>query len=160
MQVAENLMVGITYTLTEKDHSDIIEDVKKDSPFYFLFGAGNLLPKFEENLEGLSVGNAFAFVLEPEDAYGLVDEQAIVDLPVTAFMVDGKFAEEHVIVGEYIQMQDQEGNPLTGLVVNRGLEHVTLDFNHPMAGKTLSFSGTVVDIKTPTQEELEAHQLS
>jgi len=154
MQIEANHVVGITYTLTEANQTEVIEKVEQENPFYFLFGAGNLLPAFEENLKGLAVGSSFSFLLEPEEAYGSVDEQAIVNLPVSSFMVDGRFAEEHVVVGEYIQMQDQEGNPLMGKVVKRGLEEVTIDFNHPMAGKNLAFSGEVVSVREATSEEL------
>jgi FKBP-type peptidyl-prolyl cis-trans isomerase SlyD len=155
MQIDANHVVGITYTLTEANQTEVIEKVEQENPFYFLFGAGNLLPAFEDNLKGLEVGNSFSFSLNPEEAYGPVDSAAIVDLPVSAFMVDGRFAEEHVVVGEFIQMQDQDGNPLMGKVVTRGLDAVTIDFNHPMAGKQLAFSGEVVSVRAATEDELK-----
>jgi FKBP-type peptidyl-prolyl cis-trans isomerase SlyD len=154
MHIQNDLVVGISYTLRENGNEDIIESVKAEKPFYFLFGSGNLLPAFEEALEGKAKGEDFQFVLSAEEAYGPVDENAVVDLPVSAFMIDGKFAEEHVIVGELIQMQDPEGNPLMGKVVKRGLDAVTIDFNHPMAGKELNFSGTVIEVREATEEEM------
>ncbi len=156
MHIQNDLVVGISYTLRENGHEDIIESVQAEQPFYFLFGSGNLLPAFEEALEGKAQGEDFQFVLTADQAYGQIDENAVVDLPVSAFMIDGKFAEEHVKEGELIQMQDPEGNPLMGKVMKRGLDAVTIDFNHPMAGKELNFSGTVVDVREATEEE-KAH---
>lgn len=154
MQIAPNKVVGISYTLKEEGLTDVIETVNASDPFYFLFGAGNLLPAFEEALQGLEVGSAFDFVLTAENAYGLPDEDAIMELPATIFMIDGRFAEEYVVVGEMIQLQDNMGNPLIGKVLKRGLETVTIDFNHPMAGKNLHFAGSVEAIRDASPEEL------
>jgi FKBP-type peptidyl-prolyl cis-trans isomerase SlyD len=155
MQIAPNKVVAITYTLKEEGASEVIETVSATDPFYFLFGSGNLLPAFEEALSGLEVGNHFDFILPAENAYGLLDETAVVDLPISIFMIDGRFAEEYVVVGEMIQLQDNQGNPLMGKVLNRGLETVTIDFNHPMAGKSLHFVGAVQAIRDASSEELE-----
>jgi FKBP-type peptidyl-prolyl cis-trans isomerase SlyD len=155
MKTASNHVVGISYQLTEKGSDELIEKVTPDDPFVFLMGAGNLLEAFEEKLTGLSVGDTFDFILESEDAYGPVDENAIVKVPVEAFFINGRFAEELVVVGKPIRMQDQYGNPLIGRVKERGLENVTIDFNHPMAGKALHFRGEIVSIRPATEEELE-----
>lgn len=155
MNIEKDAVVGITYTLKEANSGDVVETVTEAQPFYFLFGFGNLLEEFEGNLQGKRSGDSFDFKLSPEQAYGLVDSTAIVDLPVSAFMIQGRFAEEYVKEGEIIQMQDPEGNALPGRVLKRGLETVTIDFNHPMAGKHLHFAGTVVEVRSATEEELD-----
>jgi FKBP-type peptidyl-prolyl cis-trans isomerase SlyD len=155
MNIEKDAVVGITYTLKEANSGELVETVTEAQPFYFLFGSGNLLDDFEGQLQGKLAGESFDFQLSPERAYGLMDAEAVVDLPVSAFMIQGRFAEEFVKEGETIQMQDPEGNALAGKVVKRGLEMVTIDFNHPMAGKHLHFTGTVVEVRAATEEELD-----
>jgi FKBP-type peptidyl-prolyl cis-trans isomerase SlyD len=70
------------------------------------------------------------------------------------FMVDGKFDSELVAIGKVLTMQDQDGNPLEGLIVEIGDEKVKMDFNHPLAGKNLHFSGTVLEVRSASHEEL------
>jgi len=155
MNIEQDAVVGISYTLKEVNTGDLVETVADSHPFYFLFGAGNLLDEFEGHLHGKAAGDAFDFQLSPEQAYGLIDQDAVVDLPISAFMIQGRFAEEYVKEGETIQMQDPDGNALPGKVVKRGLETVTIDFNHPMAGKHLHFTGKVMEVRAATSEELD-----
>ena len=155
MIIENDVVVGIAYTLREAGGGSLVETVTEVQPFYFLFGSGHLLDEFESRLHGKVSGHSFDFQLSPEQAYGLVDEDSVVDLPLTAFMIKGRFAEEYVKEGEAIQMQDPDGNALPGRVVKRGPEAVTVDFNHPMAGKHLHFSGKVVEVRAATEEELE-----
>lgn len=155
MKAEPNHVVGISYTLTEMGSDSIIEQVKKEDPFVFLLGAGNLLEAFEANIINLSEGDTFDFTLDAEQAYGTMDEKAVVDVPIDVFIVNGKFMEDVVQVGKPVRLQDQHGNPLVGTVLERGLEHVKIDFNHPMAGKSLHFHGEVVSIRPATAEELD-----
>jgi len=155
MKTAPNHVVGITYTLTEKGSADIIEQVRKEDPFVFLLGSGNLLEAFETNITDLAIGDSFDFTLEADQAYGEVDENAIVNVPVDVFIVNGKFMEDLVQVGKPVRLQDQNGNPLIGTVLERGIEQIKIDFNHPMAGKALHFKGEVVSVRPATAEELD-----
>lgn len=155
MKTSANHVVSISYKLTEQGSDETVELVTGEDPFVFLLGSGNLLEAFERNLTGLEAGQTFDFILTSQEAYGDPDQEAIVKIPVDAFMIDGKFAEDLVVVGQPIRMQDQTGNPLVGMVIERGLEAVTIDFNHPMAGKALHFRGEVISIRQATEEELE-----
>lgn len=155
MIIDQNHVVAISYTLREKDSPEIIEKVEETDPFVFLFGAGNLLEKFEANLSGKTVGDNFDFVLVATDAYGIMEAEAIVDVPIEVFMQDGKLMEDLVIPGRQVRLVDQQGNPLTGIVLERGLEKIKIDFNHPMAGKDLHFTGKVLQIRPATQEEID-----
>ena len=80
MIVEKNKVVSLSYEL--KVRGETVEKVDTDSPLIFLFGAGNLLPKFEENLSGLKINDGFEFELVSTDAYGPVNEEAVVDVPV------------------------------------------------------------------------------
>ena len=154
MIIAENHVVAISYTLKEMGSDNIIEKVEISDPFVFLFGAGNLLEKFEENLSGKAIGEEFDFILLAPDAYGTLEADAIVDVPIEVFMSNGKLMEDIVIPGKQVRLVDQQGNPLTGIVLERGLEKIKIDFNHPMAGKDLHFAGKVVEVRKATDEEI------
>jgi FKBP-type peptidyl-prolyl cis-trans isomerase SlyD len=97
----------------------------------------------------------FQFELSSTEAYGEVDENAIVDVPKSAFMVNGAVDENLLQVGNTIPMQDTAGNRMNGRVTNLSDSSVTMDFNHPLAGQQLHFSGTVAELRQATQEEIE-----
>ena len=80
---------------------------------------------------------------------------AIVDLPKNIFMVDGKLAEDILFVGSQVPMSDNQGNRMMGIVKEVGDETVKMDFNHPMAGKTLNFDVEVVSVRDVTPEDLQ-----
>ena len=153
MIVEKNKVVSLSYEL--KVGGETVETVGADSPLMFLFGAGNLLPKFEENLSGLKLDDGFDFELGSAEAYGPVNEDAIVDVPLQAFAVDGEIDREILKVGNHIPMLDQSGNRLNGIVMKFDDEFVTMDFNHPLAGNDLHFSGKVVEIRDASADELE-----
>jgi FKBP-type peptidyl-prolyl cis-trans isomerase SlyD len=153
MIVEKNKVVSLSYEL--KVAGETVETVGADSPLMFLFGAGNLLPKFEENLSGLKINEGFDFELVSDDAYGPVNNEAIVDVPLQAFAVDGDVDRGMLQEGNHIPMMDQAGNRLNGMVVKFDDEYVTMDFNHPLAGNDLHFSGTVVEIREASTDELE-----
>ncbi len=98
MIVEKNKVVSLSYEL--KVEGETVETVGTDSPLMFLFGTGNLLPKFEENLNGLKLNDVFDFSLVSTDAYGPVADDAIVDVPLQAFAVDGEIDREMLKVGQ------------------------------------------------------------
>lgn len=155
MNIDKNHVVAISYTLKEKESDVVIENVDAREPFIFLFGHGSLLEKFEENLSGKAKGDDFDFVLSAIEAYGILEADAIVDVPIEVFMQNGKLMEDIVIPGKQVRLVDQQGNPLSGIVLEKGLEKIKIDFNHPMAGKDLHFTGQVIEVRIATKEELE-----
>ena len=94
---------------------EVIESVDRNSPLTFVFGNGSLLPKFEDNLAGLKVGDIFDFNLVSEDAYGAYDESSIIKVPLHAFEIDGKVDYNLIKIGNKIPMQDSEGHRLQEL---------------------------------------------
>lgn len=155
MIAEKNNVVSIVYELRSgSKEGDVVEALTTDNPLTFLFGTGGLLPKFEENLGGLSAGDPFEFLLNSEDAYGPVVESAIVHVPKTVFEVDGKLNEELMQIGSTVPMMDAEGRRLNGKVIAVEGDAVKMDFNHPMAGNDLHFRGTITEIRNATEEEL------
>lgn len=164
MIVTKDRIVSLTYELRlDNQDGDLLESIKADTPLTFLYGSGKLLPKFEENLKGLAVGDEFEFQLEKDDAYGNYQKESIINVPVSAFEVNGKVDENLLKKGNTIPMQDRSGNRLNGIVVDVTEAHVSMDFNHPLAGKNLHFTGNITNIREATEEELthgHAHQSS
>lgn len=156
MKVGNQKVVSLTYELRQKDASgELIQKVEKDRPFVYLFGVGGLLPKFEESLSGLEAGNEFSFELSAKEGYGEHNAEAIIDLDKKIFEVEGKIDENLLLVGNQITMQDQNGNPLDGVVLEIGDDKVKMDFNHPLAGMDLHFSGNILEVREASKEELD-----
>lgn len=152
MQVAQNKMVSVDYTLTVD--GQVADQSRPGQPLEFIFGTGMLLPKFEEAILGKEPGEKVAFQLAPEDGYGIFHPEAVVDLPKEIFMVDGVLAEDILFVGSQVPMADKDGNRMLGTIKEVGEQTVKMDFNHPMAGKTLNFEVEVVAVRDVTPEDL------
>jgi len=156
MIISNNKVVTLTYQLrVDNNQGDIVETVQEDKPFVFLYGAGLMLPKFEENLNGLKSGDNFEFTLKCDDAYGQASEDAVVELPKNIFEVDGSIEEGLLEEGNVIPMQNNEGHKFNGVVVEVNEDMVTMDFNHPLAGDDLHFTGKIIDIREATPEEVD-----
>lgn len=155
MIAEKNNVVSIVYELRSgSKEGEVVESLNNENPLTFLFGTGGLLPKFEENLSGLTNGDGFEFLLGLEDAYGPVVENAIVQVPQTVFEVEGEIDESMMKVGNTIPMMDAEGRRMNGIVIAIEEDAVKMDFNHPMAGNDLHFKGQVTDVRNATDEEL------
>ncbi len=155
MEIGNHSVVTLTYELRENDaNGDLIQKVEKDNPFVYLAGAGSLLPEFENNLQGLRAGNTFSFGLLPENGYGELDETAIVELPKKMFELDGVIEDGLLNVGNQITMEDNHGNPVDGIVLEVLDDVIKMDFNHPLAGLELHFSGEIMNVRQATEEEI------
>ena len=156
MKISKNKVVTLTYSLHLNDkNGELVQKVTSEKPFVHLFGVGNLLPAFENNLDGLEAGNNFGFHLASDEAYGKQTDEAIIELDKNIFEVDGKIDEEILAVGKMLTMQDQKGNPLEGRVLAIKDKKVIMDFNHPLAGENLYFSGDIIDVRDSSKEEME-----
>ena len=160
MVIDNNLFVAVSYTLIvgENDgNATVMETAPKDKPFVFTFGLGMVLPKFEENLKGKAVGDAFNFTLTPEEAYGDFEEGRVVELSLDIFKNDkGEIDSTQVAVDHTLQMMDAEGNTMLGTITAINGDKVTMDFNHPLAGEHLHFVGEVIEVREATAEEMAA----
>lgn len=152
MNVSKNKVVSISYEL--KVDGDLIDAAQAENPLVFLYGHGQLLPLFEDNIKDLSEGDSFEFMIPGKDGYGEVNDQAIVELPKEIFVIDGELQNDLLVIGNRIPMRDSEGNALDGTVVKVTDNSVVMDFNHPLAGKDLYFTGKVEAIREATAEEI------
>ena len=157
MTIAKDKMVSVTYELKlDGKEGDIFEKAGKDSPLIFLFGSGMMLPAFESGLAEMNNGDKFEISIPAVDAYGEVNEEAIVELPKSIFMVDGKIDEELITPGNAVPMMSTSGQRMEGIVVSVDENTVQMDFNHPLAGEDLHFTGEVLEFRDATPEELSA----
>ena len=156
MNISKNKVVSLSYELRHNDKDGkVIQTVGEGSPLEFIFGTNSLLPVFERNVENMKAGDKYAFHLPCEDAYGAKIEDAVVEIPKTAFVVDDKIDDTVVYEGNTLSMTDTEGNRMNGVIVKIKDETIVMDFNHPLAGVNLYFSGTIVSVREATPEELK-----
>ena len=152
MKIQPQHVVSLTYDLYVKQDSgaeDLVESATEEQPLTFLFGVGQMLPKFEENLSALSTNDTYDFKLTAEEAYGEHDEEAVANLPIEMFQ--GADLPE---VGAILPLQDNQGNHFQGQVVSVAEDSVIVDLNHPMAGQPLHFKGKILNVRPATPEEL------
>nr|MBX2840608.1 peptidylprolyl isomerase [Flammeovirgaceae bacterium] len=111
---------------------------------------------FETYLKGKTVGDEFDFSVPSDEAYGPINEEAVVAVDRNNLNFPTKEQEDEMLqIGRTLPMQDQEGNPLNGLIQEITEEYVRMDFNHPLAGVNLHFSGKVLEVREASQEEIE-----
>lgn len=156
MKAEKNNVVSLTYELriTGKD-GEVIDAANENQPLDFIYGSGMMLPKFEENLTNLKADDTFDFMLKAEEGYGIRNEENVADVPMNVFQQDGKIEEGLLTVGNVIPLQDQEGNRFNGQVISLTDDTVKLDFNHPLAGESLYFTGKILTVRDATKQELE-----
>jgi len=140
MSVQKNSKIKFHYSVAIEDGT-IVDSTIDESPLEVQLGSGELLPKLEEGLVGMAQGEEKQITLLPEDAFGPVLEDAITDIPRGNIELD-----ESVEEGMYIDLSDEKEQMYRGLVKEMNDEFVTIDFNHPLAGKTLTFSVKVEEI--------------
>ncbi len=151
MKIQANSVVALTYDLYTKENGEevFVEKADEQNPLVFLYNVGMMLPKFEENLAGLSAGDAYDFHLVADDAYGSKDENAIAELPLEMF---GEV--EKPEAGAILPLQDNEGNQFRATVKEVSDTVVIVDLNHPMAGQDLHFIGKILSVREATDDEL------
>jgi len=155
LEIGKYAMVTLTYDLrVDDENGEVVEQATETQPLQFLYGAGAMLPKFESQLAGLREGEPFTIKLSANDAYGEVNEEAVVELPKHVFLVSGKFDDELIKIGNTVPMMSSNGQRLNGLVLEVNEEVVTMDFNHPLAGEDLFFAGKVMAVREASDEEV------
>jgi FKBP-type peptidyl-prolyl cis-trans isomerase SlyD len=155
LEIGKYAMVTLTYNLhVDDENGEMIEQATETQPLEFLYGAGAMLPKFESQLAGLREGEPFTIKLNKNDAYGDLNEEAVVELPKHVFLVDGKFDDELIQVGNTVPMMSSNGQRLNGLVLEVNEEIIKMDFNHPLAGEDLFFAGKVLAVREASDEEV------
>jgi FKBP-type peptidyl-prolyl cis-trans isomerase SlyD len=158
MNISKDTVVAVNYHLTSSvdgGAENLVEQTSEEHPFVFLYGSGSLIPDFEKELLGKKAGDTFDFRIEAAKAYGVKEQDYLIKVNKESFYVDGKFDDTRVQVGNELEMNDAEGNVLIGVVTTIGIEDVTMDFNHPLAGHDLHFVGSVLEVRAASAEEIQ-----
>ena len=156
--VQYNKQINLNYALRNGSaEGPVIESTYDSKPLSFVYGKGKMLPMFEQRIAGLDEGDAFEFTIKSVDAYGEPQEGAVMDLPLSTFEANGKVDYEMIKVGNLVPMQDSRGQRMDGLVKEVTDEIVKMDFNHPLAGIDLHFSGEILAITEPEVEMAHEH---
>jgi FKBP-type peptidyl-prolyl cis-trans isomerase SlyD len=143
MQITKNKVAGIHYTLRDNTGT-IIDTSDGREPLYYLHGAGNLIAGMEEGLEGKAKGDKFQLTISPDKGYGEKDPGMTQQVPRSAF------GNQEVKKG--MKFSTDRGAVVT--VTDVGLDSVTVDANHPLAGVELNFAVEVMEVRNATDEEL------
>lgn len=146
--IQDDLVVSLAYTLTSE--GKIVETATADDPLDYLHGAENIVPGLESALTGKRVGDKFTITLAPEDAYGDYDEE-----DTETFSKDEIPEADTLHVGMVILLEDEDGYQFEATVSEVTADEVMLDFNPPLAGKTVTYDVEVVAIREADEEELE-----
>ena len=141
MNVKKNNKVKVHYTGTLADGS-VFDKSKPEEPLEFTVGSGQMIPGFDAALEGMVLNEEKEFTINAEDAYGERDDSLTTEIPESSIR-EGFTAEEGMTIG----LQDESGRTIPATVTAVTPAGITVDFNHPMAGKDLTFAIKVVGIE-------------
>lgn len=144
--IAKDTAVRFNYIL--KDENGNVIDQSQGEPLAYLHGHNNIIPGLEKELEGKSAGDSLTAVIQPADAYGEYQEQAVQKVPRANFQ-----GVDDIQPGMQFQ-SEAEGQVMLVTVTDVNDDTVTVDANHPLAGKTLSFDVEVVEVRAATEDEL------
>jgi len=145
---SENCVVGIEYEVKEAGTTEVVDSNKGGEPLEFIIGKGQIIPGLENALVGMSKGECGDIMVPAADAYGEKNPEAVQTLPIEQF--EGVDLKE----GMSLYGQGEDGNTVQVTVTSFNDKEVTIDFNHPLAGKDLMFSVTVLSAREATADEI------
>jgi len=153
--VEDNVVVTMNYSLSIDGEVIDSSEGEENDPITFLQGAGQIISGLEKSIYGLKIGDKKSVTVDSKDGYGEIDPESIVEVPKDEFPKDFPL-DLGVEITVNADDEDEEGDEemeATIIAVNENT--VTLDFNHPLAGKTLNFDVHIIDIREATSEEIE-----
>ena len=153
----ENKYITVAYKLyVERDgKQEMVEEATAEHPFQFISGLGTTLERFEKEIAALNAGDKFDFVIPCAEAYGEYVPEGVHTVSKEMFFIDGKFDSERIYPGSIVPLQDTEGHHFYATVNEVTDANVTVDLNHPHAGKDLTFKGEVVATRPATAKEMQ-----
>lgn len=137
--VSNGKVISLEYTLKLDDHQVVDSNVGKE-PLTYKQGANQIIPGVEVAIEGMTIGQAKSVVVEPPEGYGDINPEAIKEIPKEKVPQD-------IQIGMQLRGKDHSGQDIRPIVKEIRDDTVLLDFNHPLAGKTLFFDLKVLDVQ-------------
>ena len=155
MKISNNSAAQVSYKiLTNDNKGEMIEFADDSNPRLLIFGNKTLIPGFETHMIGLQAGDNFDFSLNAEESFGEYRDDLLVEVSKEAFMINGVLKEDLLYLGNDISMLDNNGNVVSGRVIDIHPENVQMDFNHKLAGSGLYVSGKVHNVREITEADL------
>jgi len=148
MKIAKDKVVRIEYTLTDET-GEVLDSSKGHGPLSYIQGHGNIIPGLENSLEGKLAGESLKVTVPPRDAYGEREEGKTMKVGRSHFK-----GVDELEIGMQFQVQGSEGSKVV-TVTALDETTVTVDANHPLSGRTLSFDVSIVDVRDATNDELD-----
>lgn len=130
--------VKIHYTLTVQ--GEIVDTSEDKDPLEYVHGSGQIIVGLEAALEGMAPNETKEVTVGPDDAYGPINPQAILEIPRE------KLHHIEIEVGAILKAEDPDGKTVQGIIKEIQEETVIVDFNHPLAGKELHFDVKVLEV--------------
>ena len=146
MAIVENQIVSIEYEV--KDNGTVVDSNVGAEPLVFMFGKGQIIPGLENGLSGYNVGDKGDILVAPEDAYGEYNDEAVQEVP------KDQFSGIDLSVGMTLYGQSEDGGTVQVIVKEIKDESVVIDYNHPLAGKSLMFTVTLNSVREATPDEI------
>ena len=153
----ENKYITVAYKLyaIQGGKSEMIEEATVEHPFQFISGLGTTLERFETEIAPLNEGDKFEFTIPCDEAYGEYMPEGVRIVSKDMFKIDGVFDAERIYEGAIVPLMDNEGHHFFATIGEVTDTEVTVDLNHPNAGKDLNFIGHVVTARPATNEEIQ-----
>jgi len=145
MAIEANQIVSIEYEV--KDGDTVVDSNVGGAPLVFMFGKGQIIPGLENGIVNMAIGEKGNVEVQPEDAYGELNPEAKQEVP------KDQFAGIDLETGMTLYGQGEDGGTVQVIVKEIGEENIIIDFNHPLAGKTLMFAVTINNIREASAEE-------
>lgn len=143
MQIDQHKVASIHYTLTNNE-GNILDSSAGREPLTYIHGTGNLIPGMEEGMQGKKKGDKFNLKVTPEKGYGVKSDKLMQQVPRSSF------GAQPIEMG--MQFQTNNGQVVT--ITKIGLDSVTVDGNHPLAGVELNFAVEVLEVRNATPDEI------
>ena len=145
--IADQKVVSLNFTVKDSE-GQIVDSSEGGQPLVYLHGQNNIIPGLEAALVGKVAGDEYDVTIEPADGYGDYNDEILQVVPRAAFQ-----GVETIEPGMVFTAQTQNG-PVQLAVAKIEGDDITVDPNHPLAGKTLNFTGSVIEVRDATEEEL------
>jgi FKBP-type peptidyl-prolyl cis-trans isomerase SlyD len=144
-----NKVISIEYTLNDANTNEQLDTNVGGNPLEFISGMGQIIPGLEKEIENAAEGDKCDVMVKPEDAYGEYNDEAVQNLPRE------QFAGIDLVEGMNLYGSSEDGQTVQVTVKSFTDAEVTIDYNHPMAGRTLMFSVAVLAVREATAEEIQ-----
>ena len=146
IKIAPDHVVSIHYKLFDEDGNELDASFA-ETPLNYLHGHDQIVPGLERALDGKSQGDTASVTVPPEEGFGVRDDERIIDVPRTQFDFEP-------VVGQAVEAQMPSGQAVHLVITGVEEDSVTLDGNHPLADRTLTFEVTVADVRPATEAEI------